>query len=330
MAIRTFDTHETVPRGVDLTVRARLPDGGHRDGAYNSLAVDDLENEVVEVEVRAKFDDEDLETVLPEFETRSDPPVAIYLVVKSGNRGAFRRQAYRLQNDVTDCFEFDRREWRGLVEIQAVAVRSRSRGVTNDGLAHREGARLGWSDSWSLWLDERPQFAGDTLPIEWVSFQENGLSKDHPAAFFALDFPAGSTPKLLLNKDIDDLVTVLQNNATHGSNARARDAAASLIVHQVWTSLLYEVADHVRDVIRAVPEARGDLSLLSAELPHWAARVLSDWAQPLTGLSSKAEATNEFVRWIFDSPGALSRSVTLAVQQRFSTRKSFEGILRDA
>lgn len=328
MTIRTFDTHETVPEEVALDVRAVTASGELRTSTRNSVELGGIAGEVVAIEVEATWDEEEVRLLFPEDE-RESPPVRSYLVMKSGARGTFRRKALRLQNGTSDRIEFSRRDWRGRVDVQAILVRTTDR-PAGGFYAHHAGARLSWSKEWTIWIDERPEFAGDSLPIRWASFEESpGPWGRFSDAFFFVDYDSGPIPELVLNSDIDELVRAIQSNATHGREARSRDAVATLIAHQVWTSLILESAARIRMLIGITPEARDDLEFLWAELPIWVVRIASDWAQSLTGIRARDEALWELVRWSVDATAELALRVPLAIQQRFRTRRGFEGVLKE-
>jgi hypothetical protein len=128
---------------------------------------------------------------------------------------------------------------------------------------------------------------------------------------------------------------VLTSAGRRGAKYRIKQATFHQIVHQGWSSILSDLCNQLRAAIQAAtpdsepPTVEETLSGLA----QWQGDVLRDWAGHLypeagdreTALGSLIDAVSQV-----ESQDLLVFRMSRAIQTRFTTYKSFEGLLREA
>ena len=234
------------------------------------------------------------------------------------------RRAHPVDESGLVSLTLRRCDHRGEVEFTAQVVRTRP-SPGDPGVASATGSALAWSDPVRLLFDEPDSPRGGSIEIRWVDFTEDPLL--HDRHLFAVRI--AERPQLLLNQAIPELYAVLESTGTTGAKARIREAVYMQIVHQTWSSLVGHAYCELQRVITDT-----DLWGLDAveELGGWMEVVLRDWAPELHPKESDRDTALK--RLVEDArSGAddmLVSRLTAAVQERFSTWKGYEGLVRQA
>jgi hypothetical protein len=270
----------------------------------------------------------DVDDVLPSAE-RKTPPVGALLVVRSDQ--SRRRFAIPIK-DLECVHEFQRREWRGSVSVEAVVVRQRDATDPDEGEARDKAALLAWSKPTVIHFDEPARPPGDRLEVKWEDFRNSpdAWRRQHDDNIFALDLLSSERPIIRLNSALPNLKTVLNNAATHGRAARIRDATNFMIAHQAWTSLIASAMGSVREAHETSPNR--PLEELLEELSDWEKRVLEDWARYVYPDHNTDDALDKILDACQAIDGVQVVMVRLAnaIQTRFTTMKGFAGLVRDS
>ncbi len=308
----------SLPEGPDLR---RTGDG--------SIVVYEEEPDVLKLNASVLIADSVFDWVLAPSE-RANPPVDVRLVCSS--RESRRRSSISMPGDGIHEGELtlERQDWRGIVEIRAVLVRTDTASKPSSGFAADRGASLAWSSSRRVLFDEPPQPPGDQLEVKWENFAEstNPARKRNAASIFALD-TSGEQPVVFLNLGVHRAVDVLGSAGTHGRKARIRDATNYMIVHQVWTSLV-GISLAKMAAIKNSGESVSSDDLLG-EVGDWEARTLRDWSRHLYPDLDHEDALETLIK-AADNPVETQEIMSFlpsAIQQRFRTFRGFEGLVRE-
>jgi hypothetical protein len=295
-----------------------------------SIVAYEEEPEAVTIMASVCVTDDVFDTVLPPAE-RDDPPVDIRLVYAS--RESRRRSSLSLPGDGIHegVLTLEREDWRGVVEIRAILVRTRTGPGSTPGFATDHGSLLAWSEPRRVLFDEPQQPPGDQLEVRWENFAEstNPWRRRNAASIFALD-TGGERPTVFLNSGIPRAVDILGSAGSHGRKARIRDATNYMIVHQVWSSLLATALARIAAITRT--DQGMSMEDLLGEVNDWEARILRDWSGYLyPDLDSGTAALEELLRAAGD-PAETQTIMELlpnAIQQRFRTFRGFQGLVQE-
>lgn len=220
-------------------------------------------------------------------------------------------------------------ELRGELTVDVVLV-LRSDVEEVPGRACAVGSVVAESRPWTVVIDQREAPPGRGIRIEWTSFADPTNADLPEAQLFAVRLEG--EPVLLLNRDIDNAYEVLESRGTHGAKARIRDAIFHQIVNQVWTSLIGTAWSHF---VAACAEDNLDGVEILDELTAWQREVIVDWAPLLVPdvNGDREQAVLEMISMARDAGSSgqfLVHRVPAAIQERFRTVRSFEGLVREA
>lgn len=321
MSSQTFYPYATVPEGIILELD--VPDLDPPRGDDGTILLYELQGS--SYAVRASF--VVLQQTLDAISSAGDTP-ELWLLARSSEGRSREGWNFGRADTAQHLFEWDANDWRGTMDIQAVLVRG-------DNRAGPKGTTLAWSPIRRVHFTEPVSPPGNNLRIRWRDFQhEEGLR--HLATHLYTLSQAGpdAEPEILLNQGVAGLYDILMSRGTHGAKARIRDAVFMQIVHQVWTSVLTAVLENVR--YRFAEEPDLEASDVLANLPAWQAGILRSWAPALTRLKDRAEALSELIeRLCGDAGGRVVADLVMtaipdAIQERFGTRKAYDGLMKDA
>lgn len=328
MSVATFYPYRVTGERLQLDLEPLTPTVEKK--ASGSLYATARDLQEVSLRCHVSVPDGILQEVIPPSERRN-PPVEIRLLCHSDE--ARIRTAYKLEGDLTVSFRelvFQRRDFRGRIDLEAVLVRTSSQASVAGGFAPEKGARLAWSEKRSVYFDPPPPPPGDHIDVRWENFSASTKSwlRAHKGHLFALDWEAGR-PVILLNADIQHLSQVLESTATVGPKARIRKAMHFLIAHQVWTSIIPIILAEL-SIPEDTPVDRGVEDLLS-ELDGWKQNVLRSWSHYIYPDRDRTDALEELLRASRESNGWRDVMTRLAnaIQERFSTYTSFSGLVQD-
>lgn len=330
MPTRSFFPYRTAPD--QLMFELHAADGTAIPSSNGSLLAYEQDFETLEIRADVVMVDDVLGRVIDPSE-HDDPPAEVRLVCRSDRSRA--RHSVPLDGDgiYETTLVFDRQEWSGDVEIQAVMFRTRRNGSVSpaSGFATERGSLLAWSEPRRLVLDEPSRPLGDRLDVQWENFAEstNFRRRAHPDHLFDLDTSTGERPIIYCNSGLRALRAILNSRAPHGKVASIRDATNYMIAHQVWSSLL-SIA--LAEVARAGAKALEDASveeILDTVGGDWQRRILRDWSRWLYP-GETAEAALEKVVVGAGSPEVVEEIMTLlphAIQKRFLTFRGHEKLV---
>jgi hypothetical protein len=145
----------------------------------------------------------------------------------------------------------------------------------NQGLARFPGEELaGAENQLSLRVAEGPAPSGESLEVVWMSFSKDLNVEEFKDAVWSLaDLDAGNDPPILrLNKDIEDLQSLLEGSSKRGYRAKRKEVLNSLIASHVWA----ELASLVLNDLAMADEEAVDGGLLDED--DWRFRLLADLA----------------------------------------------------
>lgn len=328
MSVATFYPYRVAGERLQLDLEPLMPAIDKKaDGSLYATAPDLQE---VAVRCNVSVPDRILQKVIPPAERR-DPPVEVRLLCQSDE--ARIRRAYKLEGDLTASFRelvFQRAEFRGRIDLEAVLVRTSSLASVIIGFASEKGARLAWSQKRSVYFDPPPPPLGDYIEVRWENFSASTKSwlRAHKGHLFALDWEKGR-PVIVLNGDVPHLRQVLESEATAGPKARIRKATNFLIAHQVWTSIIAIVLAE----LSRPDEQQDDWTVEDriSGLDEWKQNVMRGWSPYIFPDRDKSDALEELVRAAKDTGGWREVMIRLAnaIQERFSTYTSFRGLVQD-
>jgi hypothetical protein len=159
------------------------------------------------------------------------------------------------------------------------------------------GSVVSYSDPFKLYLERDRQGFMGLFEFVWRSFSTDttlDLPKD---GFFSINW--GPTPQIILNKDIENLETVLTSEAKVGRTAAVRDALNRTIAHQVLTSALESV---IAKILKAASESE-DLSPdeLISGLENQERQMISSWSGVVDPSPSNDDDLKSVVQHILDT-----------------------------
>lgn len=303
-----------------------------RKGGDGSLLAYEDGTEVVNVRLSIAIPDSVFEKVVAPAE-RAAPPLDVQVVYRgteSRKRGALSVPGDGIHEGTLTLL---RREWRGTVEVQAILVRTEDGDGLPDGFASARGALLAWSQPRRVLFDEPPQPPGGQLRVQWEDFGRSNSRwrRDHAGDLFSLD-TTGDLPVVFLNSGISQAYTVLQSSGTRGPRARIRDATYSMIVHQVWSSLLTIALAELARSADLPEEDRLDPGERLGQIPGWQQSIVRDWSSYLYPDRDSESALTDLVLAAGDAgriTDVMSR-LPNAIQSRLRTVRGFEGLVRES
>jgi hypothetical protein len=257
------------------------------------------------------------------------------LIVTRGIAGRSRRGTRIPSPFDTKTYELtlDRATWAGEVRVSTLAVRS-CPGGPGFPYASDKGAILAESETIRVQFDESEPPPGRALEVEWRDFRADpALEDDH---LFALQPVPGKPPKILLNNSVNNARAVLNSKGRRGAKYRIRQATFHEIAHQGWSTILARLFDRLRDVVETAVDGGGELPTPEDALSNlvgWEATVLKDWARHLFPESGDRNAAlHQLMEALADNrtEDLLVFRTCRAIQGRFATYSSFEGLVRDA
>ena len=290
--------------------------------------------ESLRLAVSAAVPDELVGSLLPPEET-GNPPVGVRLLCRG--KESRKRFVVNLTGDGTVYsgeLNLDMNDYAGELICSIAVVRTTRMEVAVPGYASDRGAILAWSEERRILFDAPPKPQGNCLEVLWENFPESvdPWRKRHPDNLFALDLH-GARPRIVLNEAIQLARTVLDSAGSHGAKARVRDAAFSMIVHQGWSSLVSVSLARLATVKRDYPDEGADTpaEILIKDLEEWQGIILQDWSRylfpdedPATALENMTAAAGEHGKTL-EIMGKLPN----AIQARFRTYRSFEGLVKE-
>ncbi len=303
-----------LPRGSDGSILA-FADDGETVGVHISIAIPD-----------SVFD----KVVAPA--ERGNPPLDLQLLYQSVE--SRKRCVLSLPGDGVHegRLILRRRDWRGAVEMRAVLVRTAD---VDHGLAGYAGARgslVAWSAPRRVVFDEPLQPPGGQLRVRWEKFSTSPSRwrREHADNLFALD-TTGDLPVVFLNSAVSQAYPVLQSSGTRGRRARIRDATYSMIVHQVWSSLLAIALAELAQSMSLSEEESLDPETRLEQIPTWQQSILRDWSTYLYPDRDPESALEELVSAGGDArkTGDVMSRLPNAIQKRLRTVRGFEGMVRE-
>jgi hypothetical protein len=286
----------------------------------------------VQLRMELAVDVGELISTLPESSRLED--IVNVLLVSRSIAGRDRRAIKLSSPFETKMYELilDRAEWAGEVDVLAIAVRN-CPGEGGIGFASDRGAVLAESEPVRVQFGEPLVAPGSNMDVEWVDFREDpGLDDAH---LYAIRPVPNMPPKILLNSSFNGAYPVLTSSGRRGAKYRIKQATFSQIVHQGWSSILSDLCNQLRTAILDAtldsepPKVEETLSGLA----QWQGDVLRDWASYLYPEAGDRETALESLI------GAVSQAewqdllvvrMSRAIQTRFTTYKSFEGLVREA
>ena len=330
MATAHFYPHRVSTKALTLRL-AQVPPGTsvRPDGTIDAYS---NEPQRVQLEMELTVDVGELDSTIPEsggLENTID-----VLLVSRGVAGRSRR-AVKLPSPFetkTYGLTLDRADWAGEVEMLTVAVRSRP-GRGDSRFGRDRGAILAESETIRVQFDEPPVPPGSNMEVEWVDFRDDpGLDDAH---LYAIRPVPNKPPKILLNSSFNGAYPVLTSRGRRGAKYRIKQATFSQIVHQGWSSILSDLCNQLRSAIQVATSDDEPPTVDEAlsGLADWQGNVLHDWATHLypeagdreTALESLVDAVSQG-----ESQDLLIIRMPGAIQARFMTYKSFEGLVREA
>lgn len=325
MRIGDFYPYATRPDSILLGVSS--VNGAVRRASDGSLLLHELDFDPITVGTNVEVPESVYGVVLHESELDRLPVNTILTLnsVESRYRAAIGVARTNGEHQLV----FHRADWRGAVELRACLVRNENNRALPQGYASRKGAILAWSETTRLLFDPPQLPPGDYLNVVWEDFH-NGpqwlrRQQDH---LFAVD-ASTDPPILLLNQGVPHAYEVLNSTATSGRSASIRDATYSMIVHQVWSSILAEALVTVAETQNGDAD---DASLVLEELPTWKKAVIVDWAPRLypeedaDNALSRLTASVKAGNWSRD---VLQRRLPEAIQRHHTTWRSFHHMVRE-
>lgn len=318
--------YATIPGPVALAISPKS-DGLEVDHEQCRIVATDLEVEAIEIELAASLDPSAVGSA--GVDAGGDTWALMLRLVSVPSR--IRRSVMAPPGVAQHDFELTLplHELRGDVTIDVVVVLTRDI-EAEDGAATAVGSVIGESACWTLVVDPIEPPPGRSIRIEWKSFKaiENGDLPDED--LFAMRMEGD--PVILLNRDIDNAYEILESKGTRGAKARIRDAIFHQVLHQCWTSMIATAWSQFVEV--CAEESIDGLEVLD-ELVGWQRTVILDWA-PFLVYEANGDSTQVLTKLTDlarDSAAAAQVLVTRvpgAIQARFRTVRSFEGLVKDA
>lgn len=135
---------------------------------------------------------------------------------------------------------------RGSVDLIPSLVRTAKADTAVSGQAAHDGALLGWSAPFTVYVDEPAllPLAGD-VDVRWVSFSEDPALQHARARMFDIDI-LGDRPLVRLNKDHEQLRRALGNKTRQGPQAALRQSLMCYIVQEAWMTIALDALEQAR------------------------------------------------------------------------------------
>lgn len=324
-----FYPYRTAPEQIRLTIDTESAEV-RRSGDGSVLAYPDG-TEAIDIRISIAIPDSVFERVIAPVES-ADPPLDVQVVYRSTE--SRKRSALSVSGDGIHegTLTLRRRDWRGAVEIQAILVRTRDGDGLPGGFASARGSLLAWSPPRSVLFDEPPQPPGGQLRVQWEDFgrSPSRWRREHADDLFALD-TTGDLPVVFLNSRISQAYAILQSPGTRGPRARIRDATYSMIVHQVWSSLLAIALAELARNMDLLEEDRLDPEERLGHIPGWQQSIVRDWSNYLYPDRDPGSALEDLVLAAGDPSkvrDVMSR-LPNAIQSRLRTVRGFDGLVRE-
>ena len=214
---------------------------------------------------------------------------------------------------------------RGKVMLEPLVMLDQNlpKGDWSEEMAFAKGSILGAGEKWEVIFDPEEPPPGTGIPIRWTSFKLHfHESPDQHPNLFSLE----KGPMILLNSDIGGLHETLHSEAKRGPIARVRDMVNHQILLQVWTSL---IGSTLQAYQRAMMDNAGSTAVsILDELEGWKRQVMLDWVTHFFGNADVSDAL-ELLKQKLDEPNSdlMMDVVPSAIQSRFKTSKSFDGMM---
>lgn len=324
----TFEFFPFLTSSDSIELTLSTPKYEYRLASDGSIILYEDEDESISVNGLVNIPDGLIDGVLHPSE-HINPPVKTVLTRRSIE--SRKRDLIELigGNTYNESLEFRRNEWRGVVEVQALLVRTSDNSNLPETYACKKGALLAWSPPRRILFDEPRVPPGDYLNIKWIDFRTSApwLQRQQDN-LFAMD-TSQEVPTILLNQGVPNLYQVLRSRATSGKVAQIRDATFNVIVHQVWSSLLGEGLVSLFQLVHNGEEEDVNLSL--DQLPEWQKRILVHWAPKLYSEEHADESLSKLIsnlrleNWQRD---LFYMRVPEAIQKQYQTWKGFQGLVK--
>lgn len=297
------------------------PDPQEQISAYK------IESETIDLAISVMVDDAVYTKTLAPVEQSARPTRLLLLLRASRSRS--RKRIPIIPNGTTRI-SLKKEDWLGLVEVQAVLVRATANPGLPGGYARDQGALLADSKVVEILFDEpvAPPVGG-LINLKWENFNDSQREflKQQPENLFAVD-DLQDPPVVYLNSGLEGATATLNSKATHGPQARMRDAYYGTITHQVWSSLL-------TTALIALSERLADTEPEEAlaELMAWQRAAITEWAPRFYSTLTKADALGA----LYESLGRQSwereillRRLPEAIQRFVQTGKRFAKAAKEA
>lgn len=300
-------------------------------GSDGSLLAYGDDTEVVNLRLSIAIPDSVFEQVVAPAEL-ADPPLDVRVVYRSIE--SRKRCVLSVSGDgiYEGTLSLRRQDWRGAVEMQALLIRTREGDGLPAGFASARGALLAWSAPGRVLIDEPHQPPGGQLRVRWEDFASSSSHwrRQHAGDLFALD-TTEDPPVIFLNLGIPQAYPVLQSAGTRGPKARIRDATYSMIVHQVWSSLLSIALAELAATSVTPGEEDQDPEDRLGQIADWQQGIIRDWSSYLYPDRDPESALQELVL-AADAPGSMTDVMSRlpnAIQMRLRTVRGFQGLVRE-